>query len=112
MQTLQKLWRGEIGLGRTYWLWGNVIYGILLVVVGSFIAGVVSGLTSFVFLVYIYISFLFVAGLFMNVAIWRSAGNYDGPKGWAITARILVGIGFCGQLIQLVRGFGLNKTFQ
>jgi hypothetical protein len=93
---LQSLWYGEVPLWRTYWIYGVVftqlVFGLggalLVVLVGSRLVAVV------------YLACLAVAIVFILVSIWRSAGNYTGPRIWALLARIACIFGS----LSLIRG--------
>ena len=86
-----KLAGGEYGLARTYWLYGVVvglIYRILLLIPSL----AVMLILTLAYLVY-------CVPLLMG--IWRAADGYNGPKVWAVLARIVVIISLLG-LIYLV----------
>ena len=78
------LWRGEIPLGRTYWVLG-VLFLSLLAIPGYFIDRIISGSTNlepsatFVFGTMAYAISALAYTVFISVAIWRSAGRYEGP---------------------------------
>jgi alpha/beta superfamily hydrolase len=85
MSYLAKLWRGEIGLAITYWLWGVLIVGLGIGIAGL-VAAAAAG-SGAVFLIWLV---LYVVSLgFVVVAIWRSAGHYTGPRIWVWLARIV-----------------------
>jgi len=85
------LWRGDVPLVQTYWLYG-VLVGIAFAVVFFGIeyltTGLAEGFGPIFILGMMLLYFLYTA--FINVAIWRSAGKYKGPKRWAILAKIMV----------------------
>lgn len=88
-----RLFRGDVSLFITYWLFGVVIGGIggklalfalernyseLNVIPGNrkyFILGAIA---------------ILLYSLFVMVAIWRSASKYQGDKVWAYLAKIIV----------------------
>lgn len=82
MGTITKVWRGDAGLARTYWLFGVIgsfVWGLLL---GGVKPGSILAIVAVVlFLVYI---------VMVNVGTWRAASRYDGPKVWAILAKMAV----------------------
>ncbi len=80
---MSKLWRGEVSLAKTYWLYGTVIPILfaVLIIVPLFII-------ESVFFVYLLYAYSLPYGSFMMVAIWRSSGNYNGSKIWAFLARL------------------------
>ena len=94
------LWRGDISLAKTYWLFG-VVVGICFAITFAFIEFQSSGLSEGFGPVVIIglILFYFIYAIFINIAIWRSASKYQGPKRWAILAKIMVIISW-GALIR------------
>jgi len=95
MNLIRLLWRGEIPLWKTYW-----VYGVLG---GLVVQGVVLALSynSLRFinrpgggLVLLVVNILAIAysGLMLG-SIWRSAGNYMGPRSNAVLARVAVVLG-------------------
>ena len=82
MDIIGQIWTGRAGLARTYWLYGvaaSFVWGIALSMVtpGSPVAmAAVSALLAYFVIV--------------NVGIWRSAGQYEGPKVWAVLAKMAV----------------------
>lgn len=85
------LWRGDVPLVMTWWVFG-VVVGICFTIAYAFIEYQMSGLSEGLGPVFI-IGFLltyFAYVVFINVAVWRSAGKYRGPKHWAILAKVMV----------------------
>lgn len=82
MDTINRVWMGEAGLARTYWLFGVIgsfVWGLLL---GGVKPGSILAIVGVVlFLVYI---------VMVNVGTWRAASRYDGPRAWAILAKMAV----------------------
>jgi hypothetical protein len=91
MNLIKKLWRGEIPLWQTFWLYGVlfpivvlILYPIPLKILVHFI---------FIYMVYIFAFFIVMGLLYpvvIFVAIWRSAGKYEGRKIWMWLLKILV----------------------
>ena len=81
---MRALWRGEIDLPITFWIFGVLIQDLVIWRIGDYIISM-SGAP---FLVAAYTAFELGCTAFMIVAIWRSAGNYKGRAVWAILARI------------------------
>ena len=89
-----RLFRGDIPLPITFWVYGILIGNVLprairimielnsLAVFTNIGARIIQGV-SFLFLAY---------SIFMLVAIWRSANKYQGPALWAALARIAVSL--------------------
>jgi hypothetical protein len=84
-----QLRKGELGLARTYWLYGVVVQTIFNIVIMLLVAvGAGPGAVFIiVILAVVYAVFLQLPG------VWRAAGMYKGPKIWSIAARIAVIIG-------------------
>jgi hypothetical protein len=87
-----KLWKGELRLVESFWLWG--VAGTLVLSFGSqflltqlIVGGFVSGLLFFNFLLIgLGISYL----VLISVGIWRSATRYVGNKFWSWGSRGVV----------------------
>jgi hypothetical protein len=88
MNTLRRLWLGELPLADAFWNWA---------VIGAI---VVNGLTSILFFALLMAEWTvtaFVAGYVLSVpynvvaavGVWRSAGRYTGDRRWADAARIV-----------------------
>ncbi len=101
------LWRGEIPLVRTYWVFGVLFYSLLeipsyLIVPAISNSPDVEPSASFVFGMTAYAIFVLAYTVFVSVAIWRSAGNYKGSEIWAVLARVMVVIGLIQAAFQIV----------
>ena len=101
------LWRGEITLVRTYWVFGVLFYSLLeipsyLIVPAISNSPDVEPSASFVFGMTAYAIFVLAYTVFVSVAIWRSAGNYKGSEIWAVLARVMVVIGLIQAAFQIV----------
>jgi membrane protein implicated in regulation of membrane protease activity len=95
--TLLKLWRGEIGLGQTFWLWNlvTVIIVWLLFIPLALLAAFMKALLPF----FVWIALFLIISVFNVVAVWRSARNYRGPSLW----RGLAQFSCVAQVFQLLR---------
>jgi hypothetical protein len=82
---LKKVWRGEIDLTITFWVWGVLIANVLC----DLLLGVLIAATENQFLVLLHRVFVIAVNAFVVVAIWRSAGNYKGPPVWLLLARLM-----------------------
>ncbi len=79
---VRTLWRGDVSLGRTFWLWG---------VLGGFISAAVAAIPLLIWVSLDYllgIVIVTVYQLFIAIAVWKSAGKYQGRKFWFVLARI------------------------
>ena len=88
---VRDLWRGNVSLAKTYWLFG-VVVGVCYAIVFAYIEyqsrGLSEGLGP-VFIIALRLS-CFLYAMFINIAIWRSANKYRGPKHWAVVAKVIV----------------------
>jgi hypothetical protein len=70
-----RLWKGRVSLPETYWVWTVLGTNVLL------FASVIVAPLFFVFATYT---------IFIAIALWRSANNYDGHTLWSALARACV----------------------
>lgn len=97
-ETLYKLWRGEIPLRRTYWLyWFCVAFSLGFI--RGFLEGYYPWLSEFdgpgqpgsgtvAFYLLTFLS-LQAWSAFMVVPLWRSASRYEGRRLWAVLAKVV-----------------------
>lgn len=88
------LWRGDVPLAKTYWLFGvtaMVLFRIAFRYIEYQGAPFASGFNAFFVLVLFL--FYFVYSGFIYVAIWRSADKYQGLKRYRILAKFAVVLG-------------------
>jgi len=86
-----RLWRGDIGLGTTFWIWGFLVFlafrGINALADRNLVA-----LVPYMNWYYAFSAFSLAYGIFIWIAIWRSANNSPrstGPglaKLWVVLA--------------------------
>jgi phosphate starvation-inducible membrane PsiE len=91
MDLIRDLWFGDVPLVKTYWLFGVVVgigFAIAFIYVEYQSAGLSTGFGP-VFIIGL-IVFYFIYVMFINIAIWRSANKYHGPRRYAILAKIMV----------------------
>ncbi len=99
MSFVMALWRGQVPLARTAWLYG----GVLLVAILSPIV-VLSALKSPWIhspLILPLCVFVLLYAAFIAVAIWRSANNYGGWIAWRALAKGSVVVVFMQTAAQL-----------
>lgn len=84
--SLGRLWRGELPLIEAFWTWAAL--GTLLLWLAG-LALVAVGLGIVALPVRIALSVYCIAAA---RGVWRSAGNYRGPRRWAVLARTASGI--------------------
>ncbi|MDE2465418.1 MAG: hypothetical protein KGO02_17150 [Alphaproteobacteria bacterium] len=108
---IDRHWRGELSLAKSYWLNGILIVGtggvIVFYLAPLALTLVVFGLRETPLRWVLPFSFLAWFGAYIWVwgGIWRSAGNYRGPRIWSIAARIAVVIGVAISLVVLFSAF-------
>jgi len=90
MRAIGRLWRGEIGLARTFWIYGVVVCAILSqfafrlnIVRPPRRAWIDVAAPAVTFVSGVYL-------LFVAVAVWRSAGRYQGAAVWPILAKLSI----------------------
>ena len=93
---LVRLWNGDAGLAKSYWLWGVVAgfaWGVALGVIkpgpGSAAAQILVSLMAAYF-------------VFVYVGIWRAANKYQGKKAWATLAKFAVVFGALVTVLPLL----------
>ena len=106
---LVKLFRGDISLPITYWVFGVLIGNIGFLGLNKLLELNFFNLASHkysdqLFLTYNFIVILLTA--FILIAIWRSAKKYDGPEIWKNLARIAVVIGAIKVLYGMYTSYG------
>ena len=85
MTQVAALWRGQIPLGKTGWLYGLI--GLLLLIVPlTLISSLGLGPSTRELLLALSVATLLYAA-FISVAIWRAAGNYQGRFAWRLLAK-------------------------
>jgi len=105
-------WRGELSLPRSYWINGALIFGLgwNLLFVMAFMTTVplVRSSTGLAILLLLCIQALDIAVyIWALVGTWRAAGNYQGPRFWAILARIGMSLGVGGSIVHLTENLSL-----
>jgi hypothetical protein len=90
MRTIGRLWRGEIGLARTFWIYGVVVSAVLSQI--AFRLNIIrpprSAWIDIAAPAVTIISGVYL--LFAAVAVWRSASRYRGQAVWPILAKLSV----------------------
>ncbi len=102
MELLRQLWRGNISLARTFWLY---YFGVaILFKVGDKILtdGLFSSMTVLDYLIiYLIIGIQVIYFVFILIAVWRSATKYKGSVVWAALAKLGVIIGTINLISQI-----------
>ena len=85
---MRLLWNGRLPLGKVFW-WFAIIWGTALNIAATLLAMAVLAANLSAVLAVIVAALPIPYNLVVLVAVWRSAGGYQGPKIWADLARIL-----------------------
>ncbi len=99
-----KLWRGELGLAESFWLWGVIglvalSFSSQFLVMRLIVGGYLSG---FLFISYVLIAVGMGYLVLVSVGIWRSAAKYAGLRLWSwgsrgvVTATLLLNVYMIG----------------
>lgn len=113
MDLVKALWRGDLPLWKTYWLFG-VLGGLTFTLAFNYIA-----FTSLTFydapganMVFGVIVTLFVLyTVWVLVGIWRSSGKYTGPLRYSVLARIVCAAAWVRLGLSLLGLSGLALQF-
>lgn len=98
-----KLANGDFGLAKTYWLYGVLAGGVLVGVVGNIFSNVVTSIGGLV--IFMLASTAYEIPVFLGT--WRAANKYQGPKIWAVLAKIAVVLGATIMAVCLLAVIGL-----
>ena len=86
-----RLFRGEIPLPMTYWVWFFFASLVILIASSFYFDSLPIELTSKQRYISLSIAiFSILYSIFILIAVWRSATNHDGSKFWANVAKIIV----------------------
>ena len=85
MTQVVALWRGQVPLATTGWLYGMV--GLLFLIVPLTVIPILGlGHSMREAMIALSVAILIYAA-FIAVAIWRAAGNYRGHRAWRLLAK-------------------------
>ena len=106
MTLIKALWRGEIPLYKTFWLFGFAVNFLLNItfLYFEFQPHVLSNIMGIIFFG-VLVLFAVVYGPFILIATWRSANKYQGLQQYAIAAKFMVILGW-GRYLQSLGEFG------
>ncbi|KTC83356.1 hypothetical protein [Legionella cincinnatiensis] len=94
METLKKLWKGELSLVLTFWVFGVVISLILRLLFYYINQNYIWFTIKFgSYPLYFLYGVSLIYSLFIWVAIWRSSNKYKGSQFWAAVAKLMVILG-------------------
>ncbi len=89
MNTLRRLWNGDLSLPVAFWFGGVAVLVVVMFVLPNFLLAL--GGAAATESVFISIAVAILACGYQSLATvgaWRSAGRYAGPKVWALLARM------------------------
>tara|TARA_B100001287_G_C22369027_1_gene383370 strand:+ start:163 stop:504 length:342 start_codon:yes stop_codon:yes gene_type:complete len=97
-QIVNDFWNGKIKLWKSYWLVGELLNGIVLLIIFNleiYFFNTNSSVSQIPFLNFSNLTILsktiiFLWTIFISVGIWRSAENYKGSIIWIILTFIIV----------------------
>lgn len=79
-----KLANGDFGLAKTYWF-----YGVLVGIGFNIITNLITSLGGLCVLFILYILY----EIPVMIGVWRAANKYQGPKFWAVCAKVATAFG-------------------
>jgi len=85
MSKIRQMWRGELGLSKTGWIYG--LLGILCLAVPLTLITNLGYQTEFPTLVLLLSVYILVYAVFMGVSIWRAASKHTGHPAFAWLAK-------------------------
>ncbi|MBM3733964.1 MAG: hypothetical protein FJW24_11005 [Acidimicrobiia bacterium] len=92
MNTLRRLWQGDLPLNEAFWNWA---------VIGGIAVNVSTSIAFLVLIMNEYPVMAIIVGyvcsvpynIFVAIGVWRCAGRYQGDKRWADAARVVTVVG-------------------
>lgn len=108
MELIRCLWRGDMPLVKTYWLFGvvaSIMFNITFTYIGYQDDTFTSGFGGFIVLGWLL--FYFIYSVFICVAIWRSANKYQGLQRYAVLAKVAVILGVMALIKATMEMFGV-----
>ena len=97
-QVLNDFWIGKVKLWKSYWLVGELLNGLILLIIFNleiYFFNTNSSVSQIPFLNFSNLtilskSIIFLWTVFISVGIWRSAENYKGSIIWIILTFIII----------------------
>lgn len=108
-----RLFRGDTPLVITYWVFGVLIGNGTITIAYALVESnymVIASSTLGLWALLVFNLFLVVYGIFIFIAIWRSAGKYSGNSTWAASARVAVIFGAFYLIAAFVSVFQLSQN--
>ena len=113
--SIVDLFRGDVPLATTYWvfgvLFGNIGFSLILRNIYKHDLPMLKTPVG-IWSMGLFFCFIVIYSLFISIAVWRSAGKYQGNKLWGILARATVALNLIWFLVGFLSGFqqARNKT--
>ena len=111
MDLMKSLWRGDISLVKTFWLFGFCVNLLFIAGINYFLIvnkQALSTSAGYISL-WVFIIFSLIYAPFIYISIWRSANKYQGLQRYAIAAKIMVIIGW-GRYIMEILSIFVDKS--
>ena len=89
---LRTLWRGEIPLWKTFWLFGTgipLLFSFIFICSQTIMTNILGKYSNILYIDFFLIGIFVVYGIFIIVAIWRSAKKYQGSKVWSLLVTLI-----------------------
>jgi len=106
MGFLKALWRGDVTLVKTFWLYGVVGGGALISIPITLLEtlGYIEPIDPVLWVgLFVYLVFCIAYIVITLVAIWRSSNNYQGSPWKALLAKGFVILGILSGISEFVR---------
>lgn len=109
-----RLFRGDVRLVITYWVFGSLIGALLNVAYTLIEANYIKVATSenLLLLFQLFSWFTVAYVIFIYIAIWRSAGKYQGSAVWSVLAKLMVIIGSLALVGNFLQGTNKDTALQ
>jgi hypothetical protein len=107
MDLIKSLWRGNVSLAKTFWLFYfgiNLLFSVAIkyfLILNEQTLSTRAGYISFLVLVI----FVLIYAPFILISTWRSANNYQGLQRYAIAAKLMVLLGWSRYITELLSIF-------
>ena len=102
MSLIGRIWRGEVGLARTFWVFGFAVFSLMMIASIMMLTTIMLGDNAgIIFLAILGFSLLYK--VFILVAIWRSASRYQGAVVWTYLAKAFVVLSIMQSLLSFGR---------
>ncbi len=91
MNYMRSLWKGDVPLWKTFWLFGIVGFPVLSYAIDFLNLALIKNIPSAsIYFVYAFAAISVVYLCFLLVAIWKSSTKYPGPITWNYLSKLAV----------------------